>query len=247
MSLELERQRVRALETFTIELDGVKTQFHDQGGVMARCHRVGAFYEQGMLQHIAGMRREGVYLDVGANIGNHTLFFAQHCPATMVHAFEPIQMLVAHVLENVEINDLSTVEVHPFGLSDEPRLVDVNFNSTPYTLDCKRLDDVHIDGRIVVVKVDIEGMEAAFLRGARQTLRRHKPVLFVEAATVQELRAVTRELRQIGYEPTGRVFNATPTHEFIPLGSRVMFNRRVGRLLPARVRRAISAQLRRAR
>ena len=44
----------------------------------------------------------------------------------------------------------------------------------------RRLDDIALDARISLIKVDIEGHEAAFLRGARQRIREDRPIVFAE-------------------------------------------------------------------
>jgi protein O-GlcNAc transferase len=66
-----------------------------------------------------------------------------------------------------------------------------------------------------VVKVDVEGMEVDVLRGAEQTLRRHRPALYVEAAEAEALEAVRDVLGPLGYGVAAR-FNATPTYLFLP-------------------------------
>ncbi len=47
------------------------------------------------------------------------------------------------------------------------------------------------DGRVAVVKVDVDGAEGAFLRGAEQTLREHEPLLLMEFAPAWLARAGT--------------------------------------------------------
>lgn len=50
-----------------------------------------------------------VIIDVGANIGNHSLFFGNVCNAKRVYAFEPIESTYKVLERNVDINDLNDV------------------------------------------------------------------------------------------------------------------------------------------
>jgi FkbM family methyltransferase len=244
------REEARGRELLDIEVDGVKTRFYDQGGKLADCHRIGEFYEAAMLNRIAALGREGVYLDVGANVGNHTAFFAQHCPSTSVHAFEPLDFVAAILAENVAVNELTDkVFIHQFGLGETPGDVTVKMGQRTYSFGCRRLDDVFadssggaLDGPLAVLKVDIEGMEVPFFRGAAGTLRRERPLIYVEAGTPPELAELRALLGELDYRPTGQCFNATATYEFAPAGDPLLARprRRPGRRLVRGLRRKLS-------
>ena len=89
-----------------------------------RRHRDGQFYEQEELELIAGLVPQGATIvDIGANIGNHTLFFAQMMRAARVIPFEPnplaFEVLIAHVIAN-GIADKVDLRNLGLGLSDAP-------------------------------------------------------------------------------------------------------------------------------
>lgn len=46
-------------------------------------------------------------LDIGSNIGNHSLFFLLECSAHMAHIFEPIKDTFEIMKKNMEINNLA--------------------------------------------------------------------------------------------------------------------------------------------
>ena len=75
------------------------------------------------------------------------------------------------------------------------------------------MDDYGLDD-VSVVKLDIEGMEPEAIRGMSKTLLRSQPVLFIEAHTQKEIDEQQEVLGELGYERTGRVWNATPTYEW---------------------------------
>src|SRR4051812_3664006 len=47
-------------------------------------------YEEAFLEHIRSLDRRGAYVDIGGHLGTHTVWFAQLCPSTHVHTFEPV-------------------------------------------------------------------------------------------------------------------------------------------------------------
>ena len=197
----------------------------------------GGFYEAEMLNDIRRrLTPGGVFVDVGANIGNHTLFAAAVCGARVL-AFEPSPSLVEHCAENLAINAVEgQVELRQAGVSDHAGqaalqpgpahnagmtrlapLPDAANDSDATAITLVALDEELATRALApqVIKVDVEGMEPAVLRGAIATLMLHRPALYVEAATEPEFRAVRAVLDPLGYAPVAR-FNATPTYLFLP-------------------------------
>jgi FkbM family methyltransferase len=221
--------------------------------------RKGKVYEEPFLEHIRGLGRRGEYVDVGAHLGTHTVWFAALCPATHVHAFEPVERY-AHVAErNVEANGLSDrVTVYRLGLAalagrarnHLSREHQVGFESTAHDVDEEfdvvRLDDV-VSGPVAILKLDVEGMEPAVLRGSTRILERSHPVVFAECHSPEIATDIARQLEPFGYRPTGRVFNSSPTYEYaVPPRVRSDRLRRLYRRLPigfrSAVRRLITAR-----
>lgn len=60
---------------------------------------------------------ECVFLDVGANIGQHSLFMSKFCKKVI--AFEPIPILQNRIEMNLKRNRIDNVQLNPFGLSNE--------------------------------------------------------------------------------------------------------------------------------
>ena len=152
------------------------------------------------------LRAGMVFVDVGANIGEFTLFGAKRVgPSGRVLAFEPGDTMHEVLTRNVEANRLSQVEIHRVGLGDReatlplfapaPGEEDPHLFSTyreahgagaarpVQTIQLRRLDDVLAERpleRLDVLKIDVEGGELPALEGARDTLSRHRPRLLVE-------------------------------------------------------------------
>jgi FkbM family methyltransferase len=137
-----------------------------------------------------------VALDVGANIGNHALFFSRIF--RQVHAFEPNPTTLKRLHRNIGANGVANIVVHPFGLSDENNvkafqdLSGVNAGASRIvessganlkTIEVKRGDDV-IEARrlkgVDFIKVDVEGHEIAVLEGLKATIARDQPAVAFE-------------------------------------------------------------------
>lgn len=157
-------------------------------------------YERDELRFLAtrifpGLPPGGICLDIGANIGNHSLAFAPHF--ARVIAFEPhprtfrLLQLNAELAPNITAlnigasSDAAMVSVVQdplnFAASSIGRAGDAGAMRVDFHL--VRLDDlaeVTGAGPITFVKIDVEGHERAALQGASQTIRRHKPLIVLE-------------------------------------------------------------------
>jgi FkbM family methyltransferase len=208
----------------------------------------GKLYEEAFLEYVRSLGKVGQYVDVGAHLGTHSLWFAKMCPATGVHAFEPVRRYAEVIRRNVAANSLEDkITVHQKGLaaangqatnylSTEHQVGFVDGRATAVTecFEVLRMDDV-VQGPVALIKVDVEGMEPQVLEGATRILSQYRPLIFAEAQSRSAAKQLALQLAPLGYKPTWRVFNATPTYEFsTELDRGWKRSRRVyARLLPA--------------
>ena len=160
-----------------------------------REHRRGRFYETEELDALRPHLRPGAHvIDIGANTGNHALFYATQLSAARVIVIEPNPLAIAPLMANVVLNgltDLIVLDHLGFGLSDVAeggywmKRHDRNLGSTkmktgdgPLTV-C-RGDDVFECETPDLIKIDVEGMEMQVLRGLEDTIARVRPILQVE-------------------------------------------------------------------
>jgi FkbM family methyltransferase len=173
-------------------------------------------------------------LDVGANYGVITMLAAQAVgPGGCVHAFEPQPGVAELLRRSVSLNGMSQVVVHEVALSDsdgqlELRVPTENLGaaslgrshdgpSTAFTVDVRSsgayLASLDL-GPIRLLKIDIEGHEPAFLRGARDYLAAAPPdVIVFESnehvfdSSARRLslwdRPAVRQIHELGYEIVG--------------------------------------------
>lgn len=66
------------------------------------------FYESDELKYLrkAYLKGGNVILDIGANIGNHTVFFSKICNAERIYAFEPITETYDTLCRNIDLNHI---------------------------------------------------------------------------------------------------------------------------------------------
>lgn len=162
-------------------------------------HLKGKFYEQEELALIARHFTGGVLVDVGANIGNHTIYALKFLGAEKVIAFEPNPAAAMLLGVNLALNGLSAkVEHHLAGLSNVRaggKLIAPNHKDIGSTrvavdpandgtaTDCVVLpgdDALAGEPAITMIKIDTEAMELQVLEGLTKTLARLRPKLFVE-------------------------------------------------------------------
>jgi FkbM family methyltransferase len=160
-----------------------------------------ALFERFLHGHAEAFRN-GIALDVGANIGNHSLWFARHF--ARVIAFEP-NPICTHLLQaNLLMNGTANVRLFALGLSDTSgeKLFHANQDgnlgrsgltdtlaagaSRSFPVTIARGDDLldapTLQGLPVrLVKLDIEGHELAALRGLATTVQTHGPVVLFES------------------------------------------------------------------
>lgn len=146
------------------------------------------------------IKNDGIFLDVGANLGWYTLNVCKKYPGLKSYAFEPINETYLKMLRNVELNGLENCEVMNTGLSDENKkvsffydvvasgassMVDLREMETTVKVgsEVKRLDDVmeekHIE-KIDFIKCDVEGSELFVFKGGIESIRKYKPIIFSE-------------------------------------------------------------------
>lgn len=212
----------------------------------------GHFYEPAMLDYIRRKYRSGMtMLDIGAHVGNHTIYFHRFCEASRVFSFEPTPISFALLRRNLRRNAICDCRADALNIAIGSRegwaelgtwpegntgMATVNPlpNNSPsppdwapgavplWTLD--RFFEGDEVSSIDFIKIDAENMGAEVLRGALRIIREYRPIIFIEAATPEEFISVAGILNPLDYQMRGR-WNATPTYEFVhPYGEK--FRRR---------------------
>ncbi len=187
----------------------------------------GTFYEQELLTALRPLLKPGeLVVDVGANIGNHTVFFAGVCGCKVL-AFEPNPEAARLLLQNVAINQLDgLVRVQQVALGAAKGKADVvsegEDNLGMARIQPNKAGETNVDqlanlvGKKTVrlIKIDTEGMDFQVLLGAEGVIARDKPAVCVESSSRDEFLQIATFLERYGYVATGS-YNYTPTHIFL--------------------------------
>ena len=170
--------------------------------------------EMGLLKFIVDPSRNSV--DVGASLGLFTYFLARY--SVHVYAFEPNPLPLRYLRTLVDDN----VTVVHGALSDFSGEVELSIrrNRRGWTcsgarigesrggtvlkvkVPCSRLDDLGYSN-IGFIKIDVQGHEKAVLTGARRTIERDRPNLFLEneyAVTGEAMMDVFALMRDLDYD-----------------------------------------------
>lgn len=185
---------------FTSDVDGLVYQGNTRNGIDREILFRGA-YERHVLHFLRDtVSRGGVFVDVGANTGQHSLFMSRY--AQTVHAFEPFEPVLQRFRAAIAANGIRNIVVHPVGLGETNTSVtfyrppDENLGSGSFVqgFRAKNTEYEHalelVTGddaleRMAVplvgaIKIDVEGFEKPALKGLQRTLYRDRPVVVFE-------------------------------------------------------------------
>lgn len=187
------------------------------------------FYERQLLDVIGNITPpNSVFIDIGANIGNHTLFMAAKTQAR-VFAFEPNKKNYYRLERNIKLSKLTAnVESHNIAIGKKTatvRSVILSHENTGSAIvqqttendkngvDLVRLDDFLavnpvIFGGELVVKIDVEGMEVDVLEGMINTIEKYKPVIICEASSDKNTVLIRNILLPRGYMVAASFFKS---------------------------------------
>lgn len=169
---------------------------------------------------------DSVVLDIGANIGIMTYFLSKVRPNVEVVAFEPMPQNIKALKKIIDHFDLQNVNLQEIALGDEsgevemvmPVLEDVKmqglshvvhdsittFNEgLKFKVPLQKLDDLQLlksGKRISGIKMDVENFEYFVLKGGKELLKEHKPIVYTELWENENRDKCFELMQSIGYE-----------------------------------------------
>jgi FkbM family methyltransferase len=177
-------------------------------GIDFSIYLFGSFEPRTVRRYKRILRHDDVVIDIGANIGAHTLHFAQAVgPSGRVIAVEPTKYAFTRLVENMRANPglmPRVTAVQAMLVSDNRQMLAPEiFASWPLTggdsvhplhrgvvhsttgAKAKTLDQVVSEcsvTKIDLIKLDVDGYELGVLRGATESMTRFRPIVILECA-----------------------------------------------------------------
>lgn len=185
------------------------------------------FYEAHILEIFKDyIPNEGVFFDIGANIGNHSLMFNKLFPNVEIHSFEASPYNFVYLYQNTISND----KINPYcvGLSNKAEIVKFSHYEQDYgssgvssvndsekaeskgkvfEMDVllNRFDELPINVLPDFIKLDVENYEIPVLDGMMNLLQKSYPMIWLEDHPLEQSsnleKSPTLHLQKIGYEP----------------------------------------------
>lgn len=194
--------------TLLVKVHPVDVEIIDDDRVAAAVRRNGQFEPESLKAwgELCANGRAGCVLDVGSYGG---LFgIAAALMKNKVMAFEPKPIMVRRTKANMALNGVE-FEVVRAAVSDKIGKAMLGFNpdlalTSGSSLEMKgiaqmevrtvMLDSVTLPGKIGAVKIDVEGHEAAVIRGALEMIRLMKPVFIIETLDKEDRKEEIKRL-----------------------------------------------------
>lgn len=183
------------------------------------CLQIYGEFSRGEMELLAQIAKPGMtVVEVGANIGVHTVPLARACHPGPLYAFEPQRRVFQVLCANLALNDIENVVASPQACGEAPGVVTIpaldyaargNFGGVSVRpagetgeagerVAVVRLDDLRL-ASCGLIKVDVEGYEPQVLVGASETIARCRPVLYVENDRVENQRRLIGLIADMGY------------------------------------------------
>jgi FkbM family methyltransferase len=162
------------------------------------------FYEKNTIRHVLKLMtklktKPVTCIDVGGNIGFYTLTIDKALTNIEheIHCFEPNPSTIEYLEKNLLENETTSVQMNPIGLSNKEGTFTLRYNlkntgtASIYRGDKKgktvEINVTTLDkyceergiGNIDIVKVDIEGAELDFLKGATGIINKSKNLIII--------------------------------------------------------------------
>lgn len=153
------------------------------------------------LRHI----EQPVIFDIGSNIGTYATWIARLFPRGTLYCFEPQRLIFQMLCGNLALNNFDNCHVYNMAIGNSNDFIEIeepnyyqkedfgifsliedkitNKSGYKYTVQVMTLDTFVETFRVMkldFIKIDVEGMDIAVLKGATNTLKYYKPTIFIE-------------------------------------------------------------------
>jgi hypothetical protein len=153
---------------------------------------------------LSGLIEEGqTILEFGGDFAAHTLWMAHAVgPLGQVHVVEPRRIRFQQLCANIALNQLGNVFTHPAWLGRSAGEHSFGGKETvrAMTIDSLQLEALHL------MKFNLADTLLEALAGARETLREHRPLLYLRLSGIEQAESEIAAIKALGY----RVWSHVP-------------------------------------
>lgn len=214
-----------------IEYNGSKclAQITNENDHIQKYWMLNRYYEtqrNGMLNFIFAQEKTGgKWIDIGASIGNHTLFFKSVMKADVIHSIEPYKPSFDHLTKNVALNKWEGINLHHLAIGEKVGSCSMTLTSKDNVgmaqvtegvdVSVMPLDALPFITGFNVMKIDIEHYNEELLIGGKKTFTKGKGSVYIEAETPEMLELTDSYMKDYGYTRLpGIILNHTPTYVY---------------------------------
>lgn len=217
-------QRKKQRQTESFEYDGERiTLIHiAQGDSVPSFWKRNLFYEQNLLEKIKSLELGGTYVDIGAHMGNHTIFFDKFCDSDKVIAIEGNPTFFNILKKNTEANGCNKVQLINKIASDcsnKQRMMKYKLGNTGHCLVTDKSGDrkciyvknstdtvdnlLQNEENVSLIKLDVENHEYFVLKGAQKIIEKFHPIIVIELLRNTYHKEILNFLKDKSYECDG--------------------------------------------
>lgn len=208
--------------------------FRNDDPIGACLHYYGEWAQQEMDLFDLFLTETSNVIDVGANIGTHSVYFSKKCNRGNVIAIEP-QLYISEILNtNLLLNGCyNVVPIRAACGSEEKELRMININpfhgekvnygefkvnnnqSRGVHTSCIQLDSLLKTGiDYNLIKLDVEGLEVDVLNGASELIDQYKPILYIEFNSKSGNDDLLMKIHSLEYIPYWHIYTKHNPNNF---------------------------------
>lgn len=193
--------------SFTFFLPNANTDFIQQKILIEE-----RFYEADLLEKIFSRKiYSGEILDIGANIGNHSIYFSKIAGFDHIVCIEPQKTIREILNKNLALNEIKNATVLPYAIGSLIGMAAKSHSSTHNsgavsvkesyqgTIPLRTIDSLGLNPTFM--KIDVEGYEEHVLVGAKATIEAHQPDIWIETFE-RNFSRIDSLLKTMGYKQT---------------------------------------------
>lgn len=171
---------------------------HDNEDLSNAIERNKDYWEADILDYLRdNFNRQEVILDIGANIGNHSVYFARYLDYHKIFCFEPDPINYALLYKNIHAadhKDYLSIRPYNFAISNVEPCTEIHLalnrsnwgaheiQKTGIAIYAYPLDYFAFIDPVTLIKLDVEWHEPQVLESGKNLIQKDKPLILIEDA-----------------------------------------------------------------